>query len=75
MSFQVGPCNGWLNNNATLRKLTTQRAVELSKVMSDIATSRRHFWRNLEINYIDCPITTGKPNIFNSMEKNGVMIQ
>lgn len=58
--LQITPCIGWLNKNATLRRLTTQRAVNLSAVMSDVAVKYKHHWSNLELNYVTNPITTGQ---------------
>ena len=58
--LKVTPCIGWLNNNATMRQLTTQRAQNLSRTMHDFAKANKHRWANMEINYMDCPITTGK---------------
>ena len=31
--LQVSPCYGWMNSNATMRELTTQRAMELTQLM------------------------------------------
>ncbi|XP_067932650.1 acyloxyacyl hydrolase-like [Watersipora subatra] len=56
--MRVTPCMGWLNSNATLRNLTTQRANALSQVMSDLSRTHQHHWSNLELNYVKCPITT-----------------
>ncbi|KAF6041275.1 AOAH [Bugula neritina] len=56
--MQVTPCTGWLSNDATLRSLTTQRAMNLSGVMKNLAKTHKHFWSNLEVAYIDCPINT-----------------
>lgn len=61
--FQVTPCVGWLNNNATMRRLTTERAQNLSRTMKEFAKTNIHRWANMEINYVDCPINTGNVEI------------
>lgn len=43
--LSISPCRGWMTVNATLRNLTTARAVELSSVLQEIASNRtyKHF--------------------------------
>jgi len=40
--LSISPCRGWMNSNATLRNLTTDRAVELSAVLEDIAHNENY---------------------------------
>lgn len=51
--LQISPCNGWLTSNATLRDLTTQRAVDLSAAVKDATSSYQP--RNFDTAYIDFP--------------------
>ena len=51
--LQISPCNGWLTSNATLRDLTTQRAVDLSGAVKSAATNYQA--KNFDIAYLDFP--------------------
>lgn len=43
--MEIGPCHGWMSTNATLRKITTHKANQLSSVLKDIAEKQKftHF--------------------------------
>ncbi|CAF0987919.1 unnamed protein product [Adineta steineri] len=51
--LQISPCNGWLTSNATLRDLTTQRAVDLSGAVRNASFTYQP--RNYDIDYLDFP--------------------
>jgi acyloxyacyl hydrolase len=51
--LEISPCNGWLTSNATLRDLTTQRAVDLSAAVKNATLSYQA--RNFDVAYIDFP--------------------
>jgi acyloxyacyl hydrolase len=51
--LQISPCHGWLTSNDTLRTLTTQRAVDLSKAIRD--ATYVYSPRNFDIAYVDSP--------------------
>lgn len=40
--MRIGPCFGWMNKNETIRHATTQRAVELTEVLQDIAATKTY---------------------------------
>jgi acyloxyacyl hydrolase len=50
-------CNGWLTSNETLREFTSQRAWELSQVLKQLANSSSGKYRNIDVHYMDCPLT------------------
>jgi len=52
--LEISPCSGWMNSNATLRYLTTQRAYNLSMVLQNI-TVTEHF-SNINVVYVPNPI-------------------
>ncbi|XP_074431542.1 acyloxyacyl hydrolase isoform X8 [Larus michahellis] len=52
--LQVSPCSGWLTPNETLRNLTSERALQLSNVLKEIATSEK--FANFDIFYMDFPL-------------------
>ena len=35
--MEIGPCHGWMTNNATLRKITTEHAKKLSEILLKIS--------------------------------------
>ena len=51
--LQISSCNGWLTSNATLRALTTQRAVDLSAAVRNASFTYQP--RNYDIAYLDFP--------------------
>ncbi|NXD84587.1 AOAH hydrolase, partial [Halcyon senegalensis] len=52
--LQVSPCSGWLTSNETLRNLTSERALQLSNVLKEIARSEK--FTNFDIFYMDFPL-------------------
>mmetsp|Transcript_3766 Transcript_3766/g.3204 ORF Transcript_3766/g.3204 Transcript_3766/m.3204 type:complete len:187 (+) Transcript_3766:1281-1841(+) len=52
--MELSPCWGWMNTNATVRNLTTQRALELNQVYRDII-AENHTWEHFDYNYYDFP--------------------
>lgn len=54
----VNPCGGWMTTNDTLRRLTTERAEKLSEVIEGVAKEYRHHFKNFDLEYITCPLTT-----------------
>ncbi|NXB79135.1 AOAH hydrolase, partial [Donacobius atricapilla] len=53
--LQVSPCSGWLTPNETLRNLTSERALQLSNVLKEIARSEK--FTNFDIFYMDFPLS------------------
>jgi acyloxyacyl hydrolase len=51
--LEISPCNGWLTSNATLRDLTTQRAVDLSQAVQNATLTYQP--RNYDSAYLDFP--------------------
>lgn len=52
LCMSIGPCNGWLTPDDTLRKNTSKRAMELSDILKDIVkTSKFPF----KLHYVDNP--------------------
>ncbi|XP_048367187.1 acyloxyacyl hydrolase [Sphaerodactylus townsendi] len=49
--LKVNPCKGWLSSNATLRKITTERAMQLSSVLRGIAEAEKY--TNFDLFYMD----------------------
>lgn len=52
--LQISPCNGWMSSNETLRNLTSERALQLSNVLKEIA--RSEMFANFDIFYMDFPL-------------------
>ncbi|XP_064025799.1 acyloxyacyl hydrolase isoform X2 [Pogoniulus pusillus] len=52
--LQVSPCSGWLTANETLRNLTSERALQLSSVLEEIARSEK--FTNFDVFYMDFPL-------------------
>ncbi|NXU80031.1 AOAH hydrolase, partial [Oreotrochilus melanogaster] len=52
--LQVSPCSGWLTPNETLRNLTSERALQLSNVLKEIARSEK--FANFDVFYMDFPL-------------------
>ncbi|XP_078607487.1 acyloxyacyl hydrolase-like [Branchiostoma floridae x Branchiostoma japonicum] len=52
--LEISPCTGWLNDNSTLRYLTTQRAFELNDVLKNITATS--LYKNFKLIYQDIPI-------------------
>merc|ERR1739838_550664 len=50
--FELAPCVGWMNSNETVRNMTSQRALDLSKVAENITKTEtsKHF-RTLYYDY------------------------
>ncbi|KAL8165618.1 UNVERIFIED_CONTAM: hypothetical protein K2H54_049415 [Gekko kuhli] len=51
---QVNKCKGWISSNDTLRKITKERAVQLSSVLRGIAESEKY--ANFDLFYMDYPL-------------------
>ncbi|CAF4105413.1 unnamed protein product, partial [Rotaria sordida] len=51
--LQISPCNGWMTSNATLRALTTQRAMELSAAVRNVTYTYKPMQYDIE--YLDFP--------------------
>jgi len=51
--MEIGPCAGWMNSNATLRAITSKRAKQLNKVLSDIAEKEK--FDKFDIHYVENP--------------------
>ena len=51
--LQISPCNGWLTSNATLRDITTQRAVDLSAAVQNATLTYQP--RNYDSVYLNFP--------------------
>ncbi|CAF3243138.1 unnamed protein product [Rotaria sp. Silwood2] len=51
--LQISPCNGWMTSNATLRVLTTQRAMDLSAAIRNVSYSYKS--TQYDIEYLDFP--------------------
>ncbi|NXS57099.1 AOAH hydrolase, partial [Brachypteracias leptosomus] len=52
--LQVSPCSGWMTSNETLRNLTSERALQLSNVLEEIARSEK--FTNFDVFYMDFPL-------------------
>ncbi|NXT27025.1 AOAH hydrolase, partial [Syrrhaptes paradoxus] len=52
--LEVSPCSGWLTPNETLRNLTSERALQLSNVLKEIAGSEK--FANFDVFYMDFPL-------------------
>eukprot|EP00051_Salpingoeca_urceolata_P006995 m.92633 g.92633 ORF g.92633 m.92633 type:complete len:570 (+) comp15071_c0_seq6:2503-4212(+) len=50
----ISPCRGWMNSNATLRDVTTERAVELSAVLRNLTETLKP--TNFDLHYFENPI-------------------
>ena len=51
--LEISPCWGWLNTNATIRRFTTERAMNLSKVYNKIL--KEHTFENFDMVYYEFP--------------------
>jgi acyloxyacyl hydrolase len=52
--LKISPCWGWLNTNETVRRFTTERAQNLSKVYQQII-SEGYTFKNFDLVYYDFP--------------------
>eukprot|EP01100_Stratorugosa_tubuloviscum_P002210 TRINITY_DN1504_c0_g3_i1.p1 TRINITY_DN1504_c0_g3~~TRINITY_DN1504_c0_g3_i1.p1 ORF type:complete len:593 (-),score=260.92 TRINITY_DN1504_c0_g3_i1:118-1896(-) len=52
--LQISPCFGWMNSNETWRNLTTERAMELNQVYTEIINERTY--KHFDMTYFDTPI-------------------
>jgi len=52
--LQISPCYGWMNSNATMRYLTTQRAMELSLSLEQLTLNQT--FENISLYYVNCPV-------------------
>ncbi|KAK7113997.1 hypothetical protein V1264_000135 [Littorina saxatilis] len=54
--LQVTPCCGWMNSNSTVRNMTTQRAIELSAQLQDVAAKNQTYYNHFNVHYMANPI-------------------
>lgn len=54
--LEISPCLGWMNTNATIRELTTKRAMELSEALKEVVTTHQSSFSNFKLNYVVNPI-------------------
>ncbi|XP_061196786.1 acyloxyacyl hydrolase-like [Saccostrea echinata] len=54
--LEISPCLGWMNTNATIRDLTTKRAIELSEALKEVVVSHQSSFSNFKLYYLDNPI-------------------
>lgn len=52
--LKISPCWGWLNSNATVRKFTTDRAKNLTKMYQEIIDDGTKF-KNFDMVYYEFP--------------------
>lgn len=52
--LEISPCRGWMNNNETIRNMTTDHAELLSSVLSDIASTQSY--SNFKMHYFENPL-------------------
>ncbi|XP_061441962.1 acyloxyacyl hydrolase isoform X2 [Rhineura floridana] len=52
--LQTTPCTGWMSTNATLRNATSERALQLSNVLKQLAKSEKY--ANFDVFYMDFPL-------------------
>uniref|UniRef100_A0A7M4EWE3 Acyloxyacyl hydrolase n=1 Tax=Crocodylus porosus TaxID=8502 RepID=A0A7M4EWE3_CROPO len=52
--LRVSPCIGWMSSNETLRNFTSERALQLSNVLKEIARSEK--FASFDIFYMDFPL-------------------
>jgi acyloxyacyl hydrolase len=51
--LKISPCWSWLNSNETVRKFTSERAQNLSKVYAEIIAEKTY--KNFDMVYYDFP--------------------
>lgn len=56
--LDVSPCWGWLNTNATVRNLTTARAMQLNQVYGKIIKERQGTYKNFKMHYLFADMQT-----------------
>ncbi|XP_077983383.1 acyloxyacyl hydrolase-like [Glandiceps talaboti] len=49
--LQISPCTGWMSSNETLRNLTSERAMNLTKVLQDVAKTSSY--KNYNVYFLD----------------------
>lgn len=52
--LKISPCWGWLNSNATVRRFTTDRAKNLTKMYQEIIDDGTKF-KNFDMVYYEFP--------------------
>ncbi|XP_059474364.1 acyloxyacyl hydrolase-like isoform X2 [Neocloeon triangulifer] len=52
--MQIGPCNGWMTANETLRAITSKASKRLSKELEKLASSQT--FKNFKLHYLDNPL-------------------
>ncbi|XP_075218699.1 acyloxyacyl hydrolase-like isoform X2 [Lycorma delicatula] len=57
LCMQIGPCNGWMNPDESIRITTSARAKELSAVLKDIANKAKdmQMFSSFKVHYMDNP--------------------
>ncbi|KFM78452.1 Acyloxyacyl hydrolase, partial [Stegodyphus mimosarum] len=63
--MRIGPCYGWLNKNETIRQATTQRSVELTEVLQDLAETKTY--DQFTLHFLSNPMV----QVFRQWEKEG----
>ncbi|GFS78164.1 acyloxyacyl hydrolase [Nephila pilipes] len=64
--MRIGPCYGWMNRNDTIRQATTERAVELTNVLKDIAQNKKY--DSFTIRFLSNPLAT----VIHNWERDGL---
>eukprot|EP00047_Mylnosiga_fluctuans_P002903 m.226476 g.226476 ORF g.226476 m.226476 type:complete len:702 (+) comp11429_c0_seq1:244-2349(+) len=52
--LSISPCRGWMNSNATLRNITTERAQNLSSVLNKLSQTEK--FANFDLYYTENPL-------------------
>ena len=51
--MEIGPCHGWMSSNSTLRKITTEKAEELSRVLLKLSLHEK--FTRFDVHYMPNP--------------------
>ncbi|XP_060079937.1 acyloxyacyl hydrolase-like [Ylistrum balloti] len=54
--LEISPCVGWMNTNETIRNMTTERAMQLSNVLKEVAQTQADKYSNFKLAYMENPI-------------------
>jgi acyloxyacyl hydrolase len=54
--MEIGPCHGWMSTNQTLRRLTTKRARQLTRVLKDMAAKLK--FDSFDLHFTENPFKT-----------------
>ncbi len=55
--LETTPCWGWMNTNATVRRVTSEHAAELSKVYPKIIAEKSSSYKNFKMLYHEFPLS------------------